>query len=65
MVVLLMLLAAGTMCDVSDRPNSCSAAAWDRNEVVVGSTDHALYVIDSNKGIKKRTLYTKECGHTE
>lgn len=56
---------AGTVCDVSDRPNTCSAAAWERGEVVVGSTDHALYIIDAAKGVKKRTLYSKTCGHSE
>ncbi|MEW5302349.1 MAG: hypothetical protein WDW36_005146 [Sanguina aurantia] len=56
---------AGTLVDLSDRPSSCSAADWPRGEVVIGSTDHALYVIDVNTGSKKRTLYTKACGHTE
>eukprot|EP00198_Chlamydomonas_reinhardtii_P013322 XP_001702659.1 predicted protein [Chlamydomonas reinhardtii] len=46
-------------------PNTCSAADWSRGEVVVGSTDHALYVLDAVRGLRKRTLYTKSCGHTE
>jgi hypothetical protein len=36
---------AGVLCDISDRPSLCSAANWGKNEVVVGSSDHALYVI--------------------
>ncbi|GFR45674.1 hypothetical protein Agub_g7088, partial [Astrephomene gubernaculifera] len=56
---------AGVMCDLSDRPNTCSAADWSRGEVVVGSTDHALYVLDATRGLRKRTLYNKTCGHTE
>ncbi|KAG2484442.1 hypothetical protein HYH03_016752 [Edaphochlamys debaryana] len=56
---------AGVLCDLSDRPNTCSAAAWARGEVVIGSTDHALYVLDAAKGTRKRTLYSKTCGHTE
>ncbi|KAG2448714.1 hypothetical protein HYH02_006070 [Chlamydomonas schloesseri] len=56
---------AGTLCDLSDRPNTCSAADWSRGEVVIGSTDHALYVLDAVRGLRKRTLYSKSCGHTE
>lgn len=51
--------------DISDRPSLCSAAHWGRNEVVIGSSDHALYVIDAEKGTKKRTLYSKSNGHSE
>ena len=53
----------GKMVDVSDRPNTCISVRG--SEAVIGSTDHALYVIDIAKGIKSRTLYTKACGHTE
>ncbi|GIL71318.1 hypothetical protein Vretifemale_1839 [Volvox reticuliferus] len=57
---------AGALCDLSDRPNTCSAADWSRGEVVIGSTDHALYVLDVNRGLlKKRTLYSKTSGHAE
>ncbi|GLC37310.1 hypothetical protein PLESTB_001137600 [Pleodorina starrii] len=56
---------AGVMCDLSDRPNACSAADWSRGEVVIGSTDHALYVLDANRGLRKRTLYSKTSGHAE
>lgn len=41
--------SAGIMCDISDRPSLCSAAHWGRGEVVVGSSDHALYIIDTEK----------------
>jgi len=57
--------AAGVLEDVSDRPSLCSAANWARGEIVVGSSDHALYVIDAVKGKRKRTLYSKTAGHTE
>ncbi len=36
-----------------------------QGEVVVGSSDHALYVIDAAKGTKKRQLYNKSSGHQE
>ncbi|KAJ9508488.1 hypothetical protein QJQ45_012034 [Haematococcus lacustris] len=36
-----------------------------QNEVVVGSSDHALYVIDAEKGTKKRQLYNKSSGHSD
>lgn len=43
----------------------CSAANWAAGEVAVGSSDHAVYVVDV-KGTKlKRTLYGKTSGHTE
>lgn len=35
--------------DLSDRPNMCSAANWAKNEIVIGSSDHALYIIDAVK----------------
>jgi hypothetical protein len=47
------------------RPNTCSAADWSRGEVVIGSTDHALYVLDAVRGVRKRTLYSKAAGHSE
>lgn len=56
---------AGVLVQLSDRPIMCSAAQWDASEVVVGSSDHALYVVDIQQGKKKRTLYSKTCGHTE
>eukprot|EP00983_Pelagomonas_calceolata_P082409 1155917-Pelagomonas_calceolata.AAC.2 len=40
-------------------------ACWNKNEVVIGSSDHALYIVDAEKGTHKRTLYNKTNGHTE
>ena len=51
--------------DFSDRPILCSAANWQEQEVVVGSADHALYVLDTNKLKQKRQLYNKTNGHKE
>lgn len=50
---------------LSDRPIVCSAANWASGEVVVGSSDHALYVVDLSAAKKRRTLYSKTTGHTE
>lgn len=44
----------------------CSATMTDcGRDVVVGSSDHALYVVDTFIGVKKRTLYSKTTGHSE
>lgn len=56
---------AGLAVELSDRPLLCVAAHWEAAEVVLGGSDHALYVIDVRSARKKRTLYTKTCGHTE
>jgi hypothetical protein len=56
---------SGLLCDLSDRPLLCSAARWEAAEVVVGSADHALYVVDVRNCKQKRKLYTKTMGHTE
>lgn len=56
---------SGVVCDLSERPNMCSAANWGRNEVVIGSSDHALYVVDATTCARKRTLYNKTNGHQE
>lgn len=56
---------AGVLVQLSDRPLLCSAAMTDSGDVVVGSADHALYVVDTATGRKKRTLYSKTTGHTE
>jgi hypothetical protein len=53
------------LCQLSERNLLCSAANWAASEVVVGSADHALYVLDCKKGSKKRTLYSESCGHSE
>lgn len=55
----------GTSVDFSDRPILCSAANWQEQEVVFGSADHALYVLDTNKLKQKRQLYNKTNGHKE
>lgn len=57
---------AGVLVQLSDRPLLCSASLGDgSNDVVVGSSDHALYVVDTTAGRKKRTLYSKSTGHAE
>ena len=56
---------AGVLVQLSERPLLCSAAMTDGSDVVVGSADHALYVVDVATGRKKRTLYSKTTGHTE
>jgi hypothetical protein len=44
----------------------CSSTFGDcGRDVVVGSSDHALYVVDTWIGIKKRTFYSKTTGHSE
>ena len=53
------------MCNVSEQPLMCSSVNWQAGEVVVGSSDHALYVVDAETGKKRRTLYTKTAGHSE
>ncbi|WIA20909.1 hypothetical protein OEZ85_005253 [Tetradesmus obliquus] len=57
--------AAGVLVQLSDRPLLCSAANWGSNEVIIGSSDHASYVVDAAAGKKRRTLYSKTTGHTE
>ena len=58
-------LHAGRVCNVSELPLMCSSVNWASGEVVVGSSDHALYVVDTQSGKKRRTLYTKSSGHCE
>jgi hypothetical protein len=48
---------------LSDRPTTCSAASG--SEVVIGCTDHALYIVDTDKAKRKRTLYNSCNGHSE
>lgn len=61
--------AAGRVCQLSERPLLCLAARWDPGggggEVVIGSSDHALYVLDVKSCTRRRTLYSKTCGHKE
>ena len=59
---------AGAVCRVSERPVLCSAALLDggtQQQVVLGSSDHALYVVDASTGRTRRTLFSKTAGHTE
>ncbi|KAG7394202.1 hypothetical protein PHYBOEH_005541 [Phytophthora boehmeriae] len=61
--------------DVSAQPLMCMSMSRDESEVVVGSSDHALYVIPlsaassskarASSNSRPRTLYTKKFGHTE
>lgn len=53
----------GVMLDQSDRPALCMSV--NDTEVVVGSSDHALYTFDLTNGRKLRTLYSKQFGHKE
>ncbi|KAG7381312.1 hypothetical protein PHYPSEUDO_006198 [Phytophthora pseudosyringae] len=63
---------------VSAQPLMCMSMSADEREVVVGSSDHALYVLPVGNGSsssgrpsrgastsRPRTLYTKKFGHTE
>ena len=69
----------GRVVDVSDRLLTCSSSNM-RNEIVVGSADHALYAIDilssdhskgSNDSARRSgkkpytTMYSKTCGHCD
>ena len=57
----------GRQFDVSDRPLLCISSN-KRNEVVVGSSDHALYAIDvDNLDSKKKpvTMHNKTNGHAD
>eukprot|EP00941_MAST-03F_sp_MAST-3F-sp1_P004419 g4419.t1 len=55
----------GILCNLSDRPLLCMSLSHDAKHVVVGSSDHALYVVDIESGRKTRTLYNKRNGHSE
>ncbi|OWZ17658.1 hypothetical protein PHMEG_0008369 [Phytophthora megakarya] len=64
----------GSVHAVSAQPLICMSMSADESEVVVGSSDHALYVLPvdsgsssrpSRVGSRSRTLYTKKFGHTE
>lgn len=56
---------AGLVCALSERPLLCSAALWEAGEVAVGGSDHAVYVLDAKNCKLKRTLFSRDCGHTE
>ncbi|EGZ12424.1 hypothetical protein PHYSODRAFT_563199 [Phytophthora sojae] len=68
----------GELHAVSAQPLMCMTMSADESEVVVGSSDHALYVVPlgsssssrasrgaSSSSSRPRTLYTKKYGHTE
>eukprot|EP00644_Phytophthora_capsici_P000510 jgi/Phyca11/540405/estExt2_Genewise1Plus.C_PHYCAscaffold_40937 len=64
----------GELYNVSAQPLMCMSMSVDESEVVVGSSDHALYVLPLDNGSSRgprgatsrpRTLYTKKFGHTE
>ena len=55
--------AAGTLISVSNQPLVCQSIV--NNIAVVGSSDHALYVVDISKGRVIRKLYAKKYGHAE
>lgn len=51
------------LIEAHDRPINCISI--DGNEVVTGSSDHSLKVLDISKGSVKRELYSKKHGHTD
>lgn len=65
----------GVLYSVSAQPLMCMSMRPDQKEIVVGSSDHALYVLpvgasSAGRGsmrslAKPRALYTKKFGHTE
>lgn len=56
---------SGNLVDVSDRPLLCMSSN-SRNEIVVGSADHALYAFDINNLNRPPTkMYSKTAGHTD
>lgn len=56
---------SGRLVDVSDRPLLCLSSNL-RNEVVIGSSDHALYAIDVNHSTRAPIkMYSKSSGHTD
>jgi WD40 repeat protein len=54
---------AGTLHDASDRNIMCCSLA--RNELVLGSADHALYSVDIAIGVATRKLHSPSNGHSE
>ncbi|KAL4156339.1 hypothetical protein PRNP1_005370 [Phytophthora ramorum] len=63
----------GELHAVSAQPLMCMCMSADESEAVVGSSDHALYVIplsgasssSGGRASRPRTLYSKRFGHTE
>lgn len=55
---------AGVVIRLCDRPLLCSSASRDRTQVVVGSSDHSVHIIDVATRLKSASLYAAR-GHTE
>jgi hypothetical protein len=56
---------SGRLIDLSDRPLLCISSNL-RNEVIIGSSDHALYAIDVNHSTRGPIkMYSKSAGHTD
>lgn len=56
---------SGRCLDLSDRLHICMSTN-NRNEVVVGNSDHALYSVDISDPRKRPiTMYSKKYGHTD
>lgn len=59
----------GRACQLSERLLLCAAAQWKvggrGGEIAVGSSDHAVYIVDTASGQRRRTLYSKTAGHKE
>lgn len=53
----------GTLVNVSDRPSLCMSVRG--TEACIGSSDHALYIVDCQSCTFVRALYGKQYGHTE
>lgn len=58
-------MCAGGCCQLSERPLLCSASHAGLAEVVIGGSDHALYIVDVSSAKLKRTLFGRTAGHTE
>jgi WD40 repeat protein len=58
--------ASGRLVDLSDRPLLCLSSNL-RNEIVIGSADHALYAIDVSNSPTRPPIkmYSKTAGHTD
>jgi WD domain, G-beta repeat len=54
---------AGTLHDASDRNIMCCSLV--RNELVLGSADHALYSVEIATGAATRKLHSPSSGHSE
>ena len=55
----------GRRTQLSERPLLCSASHPGLGEVVIGGSDHALYILEAASCKLKRTLFGKTAGHTE